>query len=295
MITYAASLGSFDRYFNEKLRNAFGICDLKKVETQLWGELPDNEENNAALTLLHQAVADGDIVPVSAHMPFYGGGMRWDPSALEEDIRKDVVSRMSRLMLDNPDLLGGHVTLHASNEPPMETHPARIIQCRRSLEELMPVAEKLDISINVEYLPRTCLGNCEEELEALVDGFPGKYIGICLDVNHIMHRYRELPAIIRRLAPRLKSFHICDYDGVDEMHWFAGQGIIRWDEVMAAIKEIPHDVLLISETMYQLGEKVSHVADPVFAIRQTEDSFYFLENCKEIMQAREKFRKSLAQ
>jgi hypothetical protein len=91
-----------------------------------------------------------------------------------------------------------------------------------------------------------------------------------------------------------EKVHICDYDGIDEMHWFAGQGIIQWNEVMAAIKEIPHDVLLISETMYQLGTKVSHIADPYFAIRQTEDSFFFLENCKEIMQAREKFRKSLA-
>ncbi len=200
----------------------------------------------------------------------------------------------TKLSCNNRDLLGKHITLHASNEPPMETHAQRIIQCRKSLEELLPVAEKLGISINVEYLPRTCVGNCEDELEALVDGFPKEYVGICLDVNHIMHRYRELPAIIKHLSPRLKSFHICDYDGIDEMHWFAGQGIIQWNEVMAAIKEIPHDVLLISETMYQLGTKVSHIADPYFAIRQTEDSFFFLENCKEIMQAREKFRKSLA-
>jgi hexosaminidase len=146
----------------------------------------------------------------------------------------------------------------------------------------------------VEYRPRTCVGNSVAELQTITSRFDAKHVGICFDVNHIMDRYRELPDMITELAPRIRTFHISDYDGIDEMHWFAGQGIIQWNEVMAAIKEIPYDVLLISETMYQLGTKVSHIADPYFAIRQTEDSFFFLENCKEIMQAREKFRKSLA-
>lgn len=289
MITYAASLGSFDRYVNEKLLDAFRKCRLNKVEVQLWGEGPEDEENNLALELQHRAVAEKVIVPVSAHLPFYGGGLRWDPSSLDETIRQDVVKRMRALLENNADLLGKHVTLHASNEPPLAEHPERIIQCRKSLTELLPVAEKLDISINVEFLPRTCVGNSEEELEALVDGFPEKYVGICLDVNHIMDRYRELPAMIRRLAGRIKTFHICDYDGVDEMHWFPGQGIIPWDKVMEAIYEIPHDVVLISETMFQLGTKVSHVADPFFGLRQTERAFWFLENCAELMKSEKEF------
>lgn len=293
MITYAASLGSFIRYFDETIYNAFARCNLRKVEVQLWGEGPDCEENNQALKLLNRAVEDKVIIPVSAHLPFYGGGLRWDPSALEEDIRKDVVARMSKLMLDNAALLGGNITLHASNEPPLAEHPQRIIQCRKSLEELLPVAEKLDLSINVEYLPRTCVGNCVEELEALVDGFPEKHVGIIMDVNHIMDRYQSLPQIIERLAPRLKAFHICDYDGVDEMHWFPWQGIIQWDKVMAAIRKLPQDVLLISETMFQLGTKVSHVADPYFGLRQTEKAFWFLENCDELMKSEDEFRKKL--
>ncbi len=294
MISYAASLSSFDRYFNEKVFDAFTECNMRKVEVQLWGDEPEHEENNHALELLHKAVAEKVIVPVSAHLPFYGAGLRWDPSALEEDVRKDVVARMSKLMLDNADLLGGNITLHASNEPPLETHARRIIQCRKSLEDFMPIAEKLGVSINLEFLPRTCVGNSEEELEALIDGFPEEYVGICIDVNHIMTRYEDLPKMIKRLSPRLKTMHICDYDGVDEMHWFPWQGIIPWDKVMAAVREVPHDITLISETMYQLGAKVSHVADPYFAIRQTEKAYWFLEHCDELMRSEEEFRKTLS-
>lgn len=290
MITYAISSSSLGKHFTGKTREAFLNGKLKNIEACIAAEPPENEEYHRSLALMHQAHREEIIRSVSVHMPFYGCGLKWDPSALDEGIRQDVVRRMAEMIRANSEFFtGGNMTLHASNEPPLSEHPKRIIQCRKSISELLPLAEELDFSINMEFLPRTCVGNSEEELEALVTGFPEKYVGICLDVNHIMERYADLPAMIRRLAPRIKSFHICDYDGVDEMHWFPWQGIIPWDKVMAAIREIDHDVILISETLFQLGEKVSHVADPVFGLRQTEKSFWFLENCEELMLSESKF------
>ncbi len=294
MITYAISSSSLGKCFTEKTREAFLNANLKNIEACIAAAPPEDEEYHRSLALMHQAHRDGIIRSVSVHMPFYGCGLKWDPSALDESIRQDVVYRMSEMIRANSEFfVGGNMTLHASNEPPLEEHPQRIIQCRKSISELLPLAEELDFSINMEFLPRTCVGNCEDELEALVAGFPEKYVGICLDVNHIMDRYQDLPAMIQRLAPRIKAFHICDYDGVDEMHWFPWQGIIQWDKVMAAIRKLPQDVVLISETMFQLGTKVSHVADPYFGLRQTEKAFWFLENCDELMKSEAKFRKTL--
>ena len=61
-----------------------------------------------------------------------------------------------------------------------------------------------------------------EELQAITSRFDPEHVGICMDVNHAMNRWREVPEMISVLAPRIRAFHINDYDGVDEMHWFPG-------------------------------------------------------------------------
>ena len=181
------------------------------------------------------------------------------------------------------DIMAPFATLHASHEPPLSEHPVRIDQVCRSIEELIPLAEELGFSINVEFLPRTCIGNCVEELQAITSRFAPEHVGICMDVNHAMNRWREVPEMISVLAPRIRAFHINDYDGVDEMHWFPGQGILDWPAIMRQIRAISHDVLLTFETINELGTRVSHVADPLFGVRQTEAAIWFLEHCETVV------------
>jgi sugar phosphate isomerase/epimerase len=102
----------------------------------------------------------------------------------------------------------------------------------------------------IEWLPRTCIGNQEEELFALVEPFSASEVGILLDVNHVMARHAELPSIIGTLAPRLVAFHFSDYNGIDECHWVPGdsRGVIDWRGVMRAIQALGHDVRVIVET-----------------------------------------------
>ena len=139
----------------------------------------------------------------------------------------------------------------------------------------------------MEFLPRTCVGNCVEELEQIVSRFDPDQVGICMDVNHVMNRNRELPAIIDRLAPRIRSFHISDYDGIDEAHWLPGQGVIDWPEVMRRIRAIDHDLLLILETGWQVKHKVRQ--DPFFSFRQNEKACWYLENCERIQPEMDSF------
>ena len=180
-------------------------------------------------------------------------------------------------------------SIHASNEPPLSEHPQRIGQVCKTIEEMLPAARELGFVINVEFLPRTCVGNCAEELREIVSHFDAKQVGICLDVNHIMNRYQELPAMIYLLAPRIRSFHINDYDGIDETHWLPGQGIHNWPELMKHIRAIDHDVLLILETSWQLNSK-SRPIDPLFSLRQNECACWFLENCDRLVPEIEKFQ-----
>ncbi len=282
-ISYAVSLGSFGGYMTSPLAEAFRKSHLQLVELSFTPYTESGEESARSAQETKKLIRDGVIRTASVHLPFYGNNQSWDPSEPDETARKEIVGRFIRLIRDNAEMMGPNVTLHASNEPPLSEHPKRIDQVCRSIEEMLPLAGELGFSINVEYLPRTCVGNSAEELKAIVSRFDRTHVGINVDVNHIMNRWRELPDIIRELSFAIRAFHISDYDGVDEMHWFPGQGLIRWPEVMKAIRAIDHDVLLIFETLFQLGVKASHVADPFFAIRQTEQSCWFLENCEELV------------
>ena len=291
MHTYAISLSCLGRTITDEAAEALQDSRLDQAEIQFRDALLEDDDQRKSLENVRRLVRSGALRPASVHLPFAVHGCWLDPSSPDEAMRSSTVALFSRLIRENSDLLGPQMTMHASMEPiPPEERQTRLDQCRRSIEALLPLAQEYRFSLNVEYLPRTCLGNCPEELEYLVEPFDSTLVGICLDVNHVMERWRELPDLIARLAPRIRTFHINDYDGVDEMHWFPGQGIIDWPSTMNAIRAIPHDVLLIYETAWQLGVKTGcHIASPCWAVRQVENSVWFLENCAEVVRRQTEF------
>jgi sugar phosphate isomerase/epimerase len=266
---------------NAKLRNMELACNQLSIA---------NEDTKRSLEITRELVKEKAIRIVSVHLPFYGDKL-WDPSVLDEEVRKDVSARFSQLILNNLDLMAPEATIHASHEPPLEEHPQHIDQFCKTVEEMIPALEAANMSLNVEFLPRTCVGHNVEELEIITRRFDAKHVNINFDVNHIMAAHKDLPAMIQRLAPRIHAFHISDYDGIDELHWHPGQGLIDWPAVMKAIKAIDHDLLLILETTFQLGGRPPHrIADPCFALKQLENDCYFLENCDRIVAEQNAFQ-----
>ena len=291
MISYALSdSAAFSPYMTPAYADVLRKSKFRNMEITMLPFVDKSPEALLSRSLTRQLLKEGAIRSASVHLPFYGGGLSWDPSLLDEEQRKGVVARIAGLIRDNADIMAPMATLHASLEPPMEEHPRRIDQVCRSIEELIPLAEELDFSINVEYLPRTCIGNSAEELRNISSRFDAKHVGICFDVNHVMDRYHETPDMIASLAPRIRSFHISDYDGVDELHWIPGQGIQDWCAIMRQIKAMDHDVLMILETTFQLYGRPNRKVDPVFAVRQNENACWFLENCEAVVSARKQFR-----
>lgn len=226
MIAYAVSLGSMGSLVTSKVADAFRRAKIRNVELDFGPYAADTAETRADAETTRVLIQEKVIRPLSVHLPFYGGGKCWDPSALDEDKRHEAVNNFIALVRAHADVLAPLATLHASNEPPMSEHPQRLDQACRTIEELIPVFREYGVRINVEYLPRTCIGDSAAELRTIVSRFDPDRVGICFDVNHIMDRYRELPDLIASLASRIHAFHICDYDGVDETHWFPGQGVI---------------------------------------------------------------------
>ena len=288
MISYALSSTSVGGKMTPVLAEAFRRVKIKNLEIFINEGYNTSDEYKDSRLLFEQEVKAGTIRPISIHFPF------WDPSSPDEEVRKQEAQKIIDSFHANAAILGPNATLHASREPSLAEHPVRIDQICKTIEEIMPTIQKFGVSINIEYLPRTCVGNCVEELQTITSRFDPENVGICMDVNHVMDKYNELPDIITTLSSRIKTVHISDYDGIDELHWFPGQGLIDWPEVMRRLKQIKQDIYLIFETKFQLGSPFSswvgsHLPDPYYALRQIEKTCWFLENCEEITQREKAF------
>ena len=292
MIRYAVSMSAVGENLTEAWLPAFRNARIRNIEVIIRSFLGSDEQARTNLKLFRRMLEEEVIRIESSHLPF-APSEEWEISLPEESRRKIVIDNIRKLADRHPCLFRKNLTVHPSLEPIREEErQLRIRQACRSIEDLLPLTEKLGLSLNVEFLPRTCIGNREEDLLEITSKFKPEEIGICMDVNHAMGRYAELPRIIETLAPRIRTFHLSDYDGVDERHWYIGQGLIDWRAVMQKIRAIDHDLLLIFETRCRLqgGDWGSPPADPSFALHQAERDAFFLENCHTILAGFDTFR-----
>jgi sugar phosphate isomerase/epimerase len=187
----------------------------------------------------------------SVHLDFE---VDYDLSSVDEAVRAATFDDMKWSLTAGARLGAGIAVVHGSDEPVGDDERAeRIRLFKNALAHLAPVARERKIRLALELLPRTCLANTVDEALQICGGLPAEDIGICLDVNHI--NLREDPAAaVKRLGPRILSFHISDNDGVDERHWFPFEGVIDWPSFMGAVRAIGYEGQFVFETGGSLGE-----------------------------------------
>lgn len=279
MYSYALSIGC-QHVLDERTLAAIRRSKVRRFE---FGMGVEPETLKEAVAVIRRAHDEWGLEAASVHIPF--GNTPWVPS---REAERDTALAAIRGALDIWDGVP-RITLHGGTEADKEVpHKEQLKALRGFLEEIMPDVERHKTSLNIEYLPRTCLGNTPDELEEIVDGFPPDRIGICLDVNHASPRTAGMPAMIRRLGPRINSFHISDTDGVDECHWFPGEGIIDWPACMAEIKALKRDVLLILEVQRVPFPSWQHwhFNDLSADLAAMERNVLFLENAEEFIRRR---------
>ena len=284
MYSYALSFG-YRCAEDPKWFEAVARSKVRKFEFCADGSMPPEAYAAAVDNILRTASTIG-IEAASIHIPF--GATPWVPS--RESERAEALEAIRGLMRAWAPLRPPRYTLHGCTEADIDVpHSEQMRALRVFLSEILPDVEAAGTSFNIEYLPRTCLGNTPEELEEIVDGFPPELIGICLDVNHASPRTEQMPAMIRQLGSRINSFHISDTDGVDECHWFPGLGIIDWPACMNEIKALERDVLLILEVnrvSFPKWQEPRHHNDLSADLAAMEQNVLFLENAEEFTRRR---------
>ncbi len=148
--------------------------------------------------------------------------------------------------------------VHPSAEP---IEPAarqqRLAHSLGSLRQLAGEAQQAGVTLAVECLPRTCLGNTSAELAELIAGAGD--LPVCLDTNHLLQE--TLAAFIQRLGSRLRTLHISDYDGLDEKHWLPGMGVIDWVELVDLLAGAGYTGPFLFEVRSVIGEQKTTPAD----------------------------------
>ena len=182
---------------------------------------------------------------LSAHTPF---GPATDPSSANTEQRRQAIRLEKRVLDQIAEWKIGLAVLHASFEPVGEDERAvRLAIARDAVGELGDYARSLGITLAVEELPRTCLGNCSDEMLYLTDH--GRLAKMTFDFNHLLRETHE--HFLDACAPYIVTTHLSDYDFVDEKHWMPGVGKVDWPGVIRYIREKGYTGQFLFETYEQ--------------------------------------------
>lgn len=213
-----------------------------------------------------RAIQKAGLSVFSIHLPF---GFSVSPACTDEAQRRANMEKLKRF-IDLTTGCGARVyVVHGSYEPVAERERAALLASAAvSLRELTEFMKPLGLTLALENLPRTCIGNSAPEMQTLTDNVPD--LRLCFDTNHFTPacpnvRFRPLqrliPALRAKLNPiaeecaayagrfanRIVTVHISDYDGVDECHWLPGQGLVDFRGVHTALVEAGFDAPIVFE------------------------------------------------
>lgn len=123
--------------------------------------------------------------------------------------------------------------VHPSSEPISDDdRPARLEKSRTNLKILAEHAKSSGIKLAVEDLPRTCLGNCSDDMLYLLKDNPD--LNVCFDTNHLLKQ--DNTEFINIVGDRIITLHVSDYDFIDERHQLPFTGKNNWKSVITALE-----------------------------------------------------------
>lgn len=171
----------------------------------------------------------------SFHLPFMPF-TTIDPAHFDETVRKFTVGYFIELMKEAKRDAGISLfVIHPSGEPIHEDdRTASFNQLKKSISELVAFADKNEMTLAVENLPRSCLGRNSEDMQKILGIHPS--LKMCFDINHAGAEHA--PDIIKRFKERIITLHISDYMGKDECHLMPGEGVVDWVETVRSLKAI---------------------------------------------------------
>ncbi len=138
--------------------------------------------------------------------------------------------------------------IHPSAEPNDDSEREELLKIGAdSLAILAESAAKCGMTIAVEDLPRTCLGNCSDDIKKLIS--LNDKLRVCFDTNHLL--IEKNSDFVKALGNKIITLHVSDYDFLNERHWLPYEGKVDWVELVTLLEEAGYQ----GPFMYEIGFK----------------------------------------
>ena len=113
---------------------------------------------------------------------------------------------------------------------------------------LIPAARENGVTICIENMPMKMLSlSSPTETLRLVRTINDPNVAFCLDTGHSIVMDEQPGAAVRMGAEKLRVLHVHDSDGIQDRHWYPGEGAIDWADFSAALKEVAFDGIVSME------------------------------------------------
>lgn len=188
---------------------------------------------------------DAGVLLWSVHLPFCPFA-EINPASPDPALRKKTVAILREYIAASSEAGIDKAVIHPSGEPNPDAERAdRLAFAAETLAILADIGAEYGMTLCVEDIPRTCLGNCSADFGRLLAD--SDRLRVCFDTNHLL--IEKNVDFIRALGDKIVTLHVSDYDFRNERHWLPFEGKNDWAAIVTALEEADyHGVWL-----YELG------------------------------------------
>ena len=251
--------GSFMKHFSDReivdiLKNAgFDAIDYSFFDVQRCNPDISDSEYKQRFTELRKYAEDKGLYFNQSHAPH--------PSSLTDETFTK--RRFAELItsLKNSSYLGvRNIIIHPLQHLRYYTNENTEVLYEMNLEfyaRLIPYCMEYNITMCTENMWQ-CYGNSQkiwdstcsraEEFIRYIDGVGSPYLKACVDIGHTVLVGENPVRMLEMLGNRVAALHVHDNDGIHDSHTLPFHGIIMWNEVAKALKNINYQGEITLET-----------------------------------------------
>jgi len=148
-------------------------------------------------------------------------------------------------------LVPGAVDIFFRNDYERVPYDVCFSRSKKSILEIIPIAEELDVNICIENVANKFLLS-PLEMRDFIDSFDSNKVGSYLDIGNLLYTGGYPEDWIKILGKRVKAVHIKDYKlSIGGIEGFCDllEGDVNWVEAMKALKDIGYDRSITAEMM----------------------------------------------
>ena len=231
MKSYEWKLGLSSSFSNELNKNTFTQYAENGIR-QMEISMPSEDYKTLEWEKIKKLASDTGVELWSFHLPFAPFD-EYNIASFDKTLCKKTISVDNEYIKRASELGIKIAVIHPSGEPNQEKDRDELLKIAAdSLAEIAEKAHDCGVTVAVEDLPRTCLGNCSSDILRLISD--NDKLAVCFDTNHLLKEKNS--DFIKAVGNKIVTVHISDYDFRNERHWLPYEGRTNWIELVELLE-----------------------------------------------------------